>query len=125
MKYKLVKKRNPAKENQPRTWHPNIIKLGKITHKRLIIQTYKEAGVKRNDATKLINGFFDEIPNYLMEGYSVQLGDMGTFRLSVSSGGTLNPDDYTTDKIKAIRVIFTPSIQLKDKLSNIEFERVE
>jgi hypothetical protein len=56
---------------------------------------------------------------------SVQLGDFGTMRLSLASEGVENSDDFTAANITGVKVIFTPSVELKKALKNIKFEHAK
>jgi predicted histone-like DNA-binding protein len=58
-------------------------------------------------------------------GKSVNLGELGTFRVSFTSEGTEEPKDFTVDKISDIHILFVPSTELKKKLGNIHFEKSE
>lgn len=49
----------------------------------------------------------------LREGRVVQLGEFGSFRLSISSEGTEDPKDFNASKIKKARIIFTPGASLR------------
>ena len=73
----------------------------------------------------VIENMVDEIPKYLIEGYSVNLNNLGTLRLSLSSSGVINPEEFTGDNIKNMRVVFTPSPEFKKILQKIEFEQTE
>ena len=70
----------------------------------------------------MLSNFLDELPGYLKDGESVQLGDFGTVRCSFSSKGVDKPEDVNASLIKSIRVVFTPGVQLKHQLSNMSFE---
>jgi predicted histone-like DNA-binding protein len=56
-------------------------------------------------------------------GKSVNLGELGTFRVSFSSEGVEDPADFNVSKISGVHVVFTPSMELKRKLENIHFEK--
>jgi hypothetical protein len=60
-----------------------------------------------------------------MMGKSVNPGELGTFRISFSSEGVEDAKDLTVDKISGVRVVLTPSVELKRKLDSIHFERGE
>jgi hypothetical protein len=54
---------------------------------------------------------------------SVHLGELGTVRISFSSEGVEDPNDFTVSKISGVRVVFIPSVELRRKLENIHFEK--
>jgi predicted histone-like DNA-binding protein len=58
-------------------------------------------------------------------GKSVNLGELGTFRISFSSEGVEDPKDFTVDKISGVHILFTPGTELRRKLGSIRFERGE
>jgi hypothetical protein len=58
-------------------------------------------------------------------GKNVSLGELGTLRISFSSEGVDDPNEFTVFKISNIRVIFTPSAELRKALANIKFEKSE
>lgn len=52
---------------------------------------------------------------------SIQLGEFGTLRLTLSSEGALNEKAFKTETIKP-RVTFTPSVELKVALRDNSYE---
>jgi hypothetical protein len=54
---------------------------------------------------------------------SVQLGNFGTVRLSLSGEGAENAAAFNAATIAA-KVIFTPSVELKNGLNDIKFEQI-
>jgi len=51
----------------------------------------------------------------------VQLGELGNFRLSLSSEGVANEEEMTADKIKGARIIFTPGAALRETRRRVTF----
>jgi methylmalonyl-CoA mutase cobalamin-binding subunit len=58
-------------------------------------------------------------------GKSVNLGEFGTLRISFSSEGVETPDDFNVSKISGVKVVFTPSVELKKALDDLKFEKSE
>jgi nucleoid DNA-binding protein len=69
----------------------------------------------------VLSNFIDELPTFLKHGMSVQLGNFGTMRLTISSDGVEEGKPFTVNHIKGVRVIFTPSVEFKDSLRHISF----
>lgn len=61
----------------------------------------------------------------LKSGQIVQLGELGNFRLSLSSEGTESQKELTADKIKGARIIFTPGSALQTTRRNVTFTPVQ
>lgn len=123
MKYKLVQKGNPAKPEAEKKWYANPVKSGTTTQKNLASQISGRSSLTTGDVGNVLQNLVELLPQELIKGNSVQLGDFGTFRISFSSDGVENEKDFHTDKIKGIKVLFTPSTDFKKVLSDIKFEK--
>ena len=66
----------------------------------------------------------DCLPHYLRDGFSVQLGEFGTMRLTLSSEGAATVKAFKTETIKP-RVTFTPGVELKVALRENSYETVK
>lgn len=122
MKYKLIQKANPLEPETERKWYASPVKEGTINNYQLSKCIASKSFLARGAVMNVIENMVDEIPRYLIEGYSVNLNNFGTLRLSLSSEGVDNPGDFTPDNIKNMRVVFTPSPELKKTLQKIPFE---
>ena len=125
MKYKLVQKANPLEPDTERKWYASPVKAGTINNYQLSKGIASKSFLARGAVINVIENMVDEIPRYLIEGYSVNLNNFGTLRLSLSSEGVENPSDFTAANIKNMRVVFTPSSELKKTLQGIHFEEVK
>lgn len=125
MKYKLIQKANPLEPDTERKWYASPIKAGTINNYQLSKGIAGKSFVARGAVMNVIENMIDEIPRYLTEGYSVNLNNFGTLRLSLSSEGVEKPEEFTSDNIKNMRVVFTPSPELKKTLLKIHFEEAE
>lgn len=56
-----------------------------------------------------------------MDGFSIQLGEFGTVRLSLSSKGSDTEKAFNTEGIKP-RIVFTPGVELKHQLKETSYE---
>lgn len=125
MKYKLIQKANPLEPETERKWYASPVKAGTINNYQLSKGIASKSFLARGAVMSVIENMVDEIPRYLTEGYSVNLNNFGTLRLSLSSEGVENPEEFTAGNIKNMKVVFTPSPELKKTLQNIHFEEVE
>jgi predicted histone-like DNA-binding protein len=58
----------------------------------------------------------------LQAGNIVQVGELGSFRLSISSEGTENESDYKTSKVKKARILFAPGNSLRKSVQDVSFK---
>ncbi|NHW58857.1 DUF4496 domain-containing protein, partial [Escherichia coli] len=101
----------------------NPVKSGSVNQKSLAKEISGRSSLTAGDVNNVIQNLLDILPSKLVEGNSVQLGDFGTFRISFSSEGADTEQKFTTDKIKGIKVLFTPSTEFKKTLSDMKFEQ--
>ncbi|WP_434574802.1 HU family DNA-binding protein [Riemerella anatipestifer] len=123
MKYKLVQRGKPGDSEAPKKWYANPVKTGSVNQKSLSKEISGRSSLTAGDVSNVIQNLLDILPSKLVEGNSVQLGDFGTFRVSFSSEGVDTEKDFTTDKIKGVKVLFTPSSDFKRVLSEMRFEQ--
>ncbi len=122
MKYKLVQRVKPSDPLAPKKWYANPVNAGRFTVKDFAKEIAGRSSLTRGDVENVLNNFLDQLPVFLRIGMSVQLGDFGTMRLSLSSEGVDDPDSFVSANIKGTRIIFTPSSELKKGLQGIRFD---
>lgn len=125
MKYKLIQKANPLEPGTRRKWYASAVKAGTINNYQLSKGIASKSSLTRGAVMNVIENMVDEIPRYLTDGYSVNLNNLGTLRLSLSSEGVDEPGDFIAGNIKNTRVVFTPSPEFKKVLEKIDFEEVK
>ena len=122
MKIKLQKKKNPQKRTEEK-YYANPVNLGKKTLRDIAHDIAGRSSLTRGDIENVLSNFMDCLPHYLRDGFSVQLGEFGTMRLTLSSEGASTEKAFKTETIKP-RVVFTPGRELKSELSVNSYESV-
>jgi len=123
MKYKLIERGNPGDITAPKKWYASPVKTGTVTQKSLAKEISSRSSLTSGDVANVVQNLLDLLPTKLIEGNSVQLGDFGTFRISFSSEGAETTGEFTTDKIKGLKILFTPGTDFKKEFSSIKFEQ--
>jgi putative DNA-binding protein len=123
MRIKLVKRKNPMKKSEEK-YYANPVNLGKKTLKDIAKDIAGRSSLTRGDIENVLSNFIDRLPSYLRDGFSVQLSDFGTMRLTLSSEGSLTEKAFNIEKIKP-RVTFTPGTELKAALRDNSYETVK
>ena len=62
------------------------------------------------------------IKAWATEGHSVALPELGTMRFALRSKAVADVKEVKTDLIKSRRIVFTPSVDLKDELANTSIQ---
>jgi nucleoid DNA-binding protein len=57
----------------------------------------------------------------LLNGYSVQLGDWGSFHLAVHSEGSDTEEEATAEKVTRIFTRFVPGAEFRDAIQKAQF----
>ena len=124
MKVKLVVRTNPRKQGDPGKWYANPVNAGKKTLRDIARDIAGRSSLTRGDIENVLTNFMECLPSYLRDGFSVQLGEFGTMRLTLSSEGAANEKSFKTETIKP-RVTFTPGVELKAALRDNSYETVK
>ena len=123
MKFKLVTRKNPQDKTKSKLY-ANAVNAGKKTLHEIATDIAGRSSLTRGDIENVLSNFVDRVPTYLLDGFSVQMGEFGTIRISISSKGAAKAKEFNTDTIK-IRVIFTPGVAFKKRLKDVAFEMVK
>ena len=123
MKIKLVTRKNPQKKTEVK-FYANPVNAGRKTLRDIARDIAGRSSLTRGDIENVLSNFIDCLPGYLRDGFSVQLGEFGTMRLTLSSKGSETEKAFNTDTIKP-RVTFTPGVELKLALRDNSYETVK
>ncbi len=121
MKIKLVQKANPTDRTKVK-YYANAVNAGKKDLNAIAKSISGRSSLTRGDIENVLSNFVDEIPELLKDGFSIQLGEFGTIRLSLSSEGSDTLETFNAGTIVP-KIIFTPSTDLKKELSDISYEQ--
>lgn len=78
-----------------------------VDYEEFIDELVAESTVTRHDVKAVVSALEEFIVRALKNGYTVRLGDLGSFRATITSTGQDSADDVSKDTITAIRVQFT------------------
>lgn len=73
---------------------------------------------------QIFDGIRVQFSELLLNGHTVQLGELGSFRLSISARAVANEEQVSVDNVRTRRIVFLPSKTLKQKIesTNIQSE---
>ena len=123
MKYKLIERKNPQQREAEGKFYATPVSDGRVSQQEIAAEIVKMSSLARGDVANVIESLLDTVPNYLLMGRSVSLGELGTFRVSFSSEGVDTAEEFNVSRISGVRVLFTPSPALRKSLRNIKFEK--
>ncbi|MEM9424436.1 MAG: HU family DNA-binding protein [Spirochaetota bacterium] len=94
---------------------------GEINIEGLTEEIGKISTVSGADIRAVLYALVDVLPRHLSEGQIIRLGELGSFRISISSQGEDSPEKVTAHSIKKARLLFNPGKHLQEMLQNIRY----
>ena len=94
-----------------------------FTLEKLTKGVEKSSTVSGADIRAVLYASVEEVCDALSESNIVRFGDLGSFRVSLSSEGKDTPEQVTEASIKNARIVFTPSTKLKAMLASAKFKK--
>lgn len=122
MKVKLVKRKNPQNKTTEK-FYANPVNAGLKTLRDVSRDIAGRSSLTRGDIENVLLNFVDQLPGYLRDGFSIQLSEFGTLRLSLGSTGSETEKAFNTATIRP-RLIFTPGVSVKRALQETNYEVV-
>ena len=89
-----------------------------LTREKVIKEAALRSGVSRGVMQACWDAAGDVIKAWATEGHSVAIPGLGTMRFAVRAKAVESVNDVKTGLIKSRRIVFTPSVDLKDELAN-------
>lgn len=89
-----------------------------LNQKKVIREAALRSGVSQGVMQACWDAAGEVIKAWATEGHSVALPGLGTMRFAVRSQAVADVDKVKVDLIKAKRIVFTPSVDLKEELAN-------
>lgn len=77
------------------------------------------------DIIAVQTALLEKIPQMLLNGHNVSLGDLGIFSVSISSSASDEPEKVSLNNINKLKVHFRPSNEFKQRLLNAKFEKAK
>jgi predicted histone-like DNA-binding protein len=95
------------------------VDIEELSDKIALISTVSGA-----DTRAVLYALIDVIPSELSDGKSVKLGDIGNFRVSVSSDGVKTADEVNANCVRKSKILFTPGKKLKEMLTKLKYHKM-
>jgi predicted histone-like DNA-binding protein len=124
MKYKLIQRTNPLDRSKVKYYAAPVID-GNVSKSDLTKEIAAISSMSRGDVSNVIESMRDITPKYMKMSKSISLGELGTLRISFSSKGVDNIEDFNVNMIKDVRYIFTPSQELRQQLKDMHYEKAD
>lgn len=109
--YKAVQKRNP--QTKELKWYPAIVLSNPVLLDELTELIALNCTVTEHDIKAVISALQEQIILALRQGRSVRLGEIGSFRLTMTGTAADTAEEVKVENITGLRVAFTKSGDLE------------
>jgi predicted histone-like DNA-binding protein len=122
--YKKVQRGNPANPSAPKLWYAVLKSVGLVKEKQVAKLLADETTLNPKEAEMTLYQLFKVILRLLLDGHTVQLGELGSFRLIARSESSATEEEVNPSKIKGIHIHFFPSKELREEIAKATFKDV-
>jgi len=123
--YNKVERGNPSDPEAPKKWYPVLKTLGMVREKEVGKQIADETTLNPKEGEIALIQFQKILIRNLLEGRSVQLGDWGSFYLTLNSTGSDTKEEVSAANVTKINVRFKPGKELTEALAKAQLRQVE
>lgn len=121
--YNKVQRKNPSDPNATAKWYPSLRTAGMLKEKEVARQIADETTLNPKEAEMALSQLQKIMLRALSNGESIQLGDWGSFYLTLNAEGTENEADANATKVKKVNIRFAPGKELKESIAKVEFKQ--
>lgn len=125
IKYSLKERINPTDLTAPNKLYPVKQSQDELTLRDFAKRISRESTVSMMDTMAVLEGLLQIVPDEIINGKIIKLGDFGTFRTTLSAEGVNNADEFTIAKIKSLNVRFRPAREFRNLLAAVKYEKVD
>ncbi|MDG4950738.1 DNA-binding protein [Weeksellaceae bacterium KMM 9724] len=112
---------NPQDLTEPGKFYVKSVKSGNSDLRRLAYLISSQSTVRQADCLAVLDGLVLNMMDELSQGRAVELGDIGTFRVAVTSNGSATPEEVNVSNIRYSRLNYRPSRVFKKWLKTLNF----
>ena len=107
---KSALRKNPQDKAAAAKYYPTVVLSQEMTQKQIVEQI-------------VLDALMTVIKRSLANGSPVRLGDLGSFRPSVSGRGIEDASKFGANTVKKARVIYVPSAEIKEAVKLYSFSK--
>ena len=92
----------------------------KLTNKMAVDRIVRETSLSAGDVSNALISLGTIVRDALLMGSSVDLADLGSFRVVAPPTMMDKEEDVTVTTLKTPKIIFTPKVQMRDAAKSVE-----
>lgn len=110
------------KENKVEKYVAANVLVGSINYSKLCDEVNQRTGIHRAMVDVVLKGVQDTMVSFIEEGFSVKLGEFGSFRPAINAESQDNIEDVNANTIIRKKIVFTPGCAFKEMLGSASIE---
>lgn len=124
VKYNLVSRKNPITKEYAFHAQKDSFGAQSIDTNTLYAAMATNAHIPLAQIPAAFHAIVKSIENFCLNGHSVTIPDLGSFRLTIHSASAATEEDFTKENIRGLRMRFVPASKLRYEMNaNISFVR--
>ena len=120
---KSALRKNPQDKAAAAKYYPTVVLSQEMTQKQIVEQIADRCTLTGSDIKAVLDALMTVIKRSLANGSPVRLGDLGSFRPSVSGRGIEDASKFGANTVKKARVIYVPSAEIKEAVKLYSFAK--
>ncbi|MEP1095867.1 MAG: hypothetical protein ABJG78_12200 [Cyclobacteriaceae bacterium] len=125
IKYKSVERAEPGiAGGGERKHYASIVRSEQVDLRKFMREIADRHSINMPDVIAVLESFMDLAGLYLLEGRTINMGQLGYFSPSIRSNPQESPEEVKRNSIRSFHVNFRPSILLKERLMSARFQKV-
>ena len=116
LKYRITKRRNNIKNTDETQYIMQAVSKGVIDLEKICYDISNSCTIRESDVVGVVNALGNKLQDHLQQGYTVDLGDLGRFKLGFKGQAQPNPQLLSKKCIKKFVLNYQPSKRLKNRL---------
>lgn len=126
IKYHIIQKGTPGVEGggEKKFYASNKV-TGQAGIDELTERIEKISTVSGSDIRAVLYGLADVVPSLLKDGLSVNISDLGYFRVSISSDPSDTEEEVNKTNIRGARILFRPGDKFKEMLQTLKYQKAD
>lgn len=119
--YNKIQRGVPGKPDEPKKWYISLKSLGQVGEKEVARQLADETTLNPKEAEMALAQFEKILIRLLLDGHTVQLGDWGSFHLTLTGTGATTEKEASPSNVTKINIRFQPGRTLQSAIDAATF----
>ena len=123
IKYVLVERPNPQDRTAPKKFYANAVVRGSMGLEGLAERIAGASTASKGDIMLVLTALGEQLQQLMMEGYSVKINGLGTFRVTINGIGSDTAEEFSSSLIRKFSIRYRPEVDLMARVNRSPLER--